>query len=78
MEANSVALMTKSKDEFYTFRTILLLGPNSVLAWLEVFACENYLKPMGGHAIYDLALPVTTIIYFVIVVLHFKHVKKIE
>ena len=69
-------LFNESKDQFYNLRQVLLLGPNAVIAWLEVLACDSYLKPMGGHAIYDLALPVTSIIYFAIAMRHFKQAKK--
>ena len=73
-----MALLDESKDEFHNLRQALLLWPNLVIAWVEVFACENYLQPIGGHVIYDLGYPLTSIIYFAIVVWHVKKAKKIK
>ena len=69
-------LLEKEKDEFYNLKTVLLYIPNSVLAWMEVFGCENYLRPYGGHAIYDAAIPLTNIAYFCLLYSHQKHYKK--
>ena len=76
MESNFVDLVEKSKDEFYNVRTILLLLPVSVISWVEVFGCENYLRPIGGHAVYDLVIPVTSLIYFGILMRESNDVKK--
>ena len=47
--------------EFNNLNPILFCIPNSVLAWMEAFGCENYLRPYGGHAIYHAMIPLTTI-----------------
>ena len=60
----------KSRDEFYNLRTIFLVIPTSVVAWMEAFGCENYLRPIGGHAIYDLTIPVSSLVYFAIILLN--------
>merc|ERR1712215_443444 len=72
------AKLEKGKNEFYNLETVLLLTPNCVIAWLEAFACENYLRPIGGHAIYDVAIPLTNIAYFCILYGHRQMGKKID
>jgi len=66
----------EEKDEFYNLKTILLYIPTSVLAWMEAFACENYLRPYGGHALYDVTIPLTNIAYFCLIYAHQKYNKK--
>jgi len=76
MEMNLADLLQKSKDEFYNLRTIILLVPNSVIAWVEVFGCEKYLRPIGGHAVYDFSIPATSIIYLAILFWQSNYIKK--
>jgi len=71
-------LLEKEKDEFYNLKTVLLYIPPSVLAWVEVFGCENYLRPYGGHAVYDAAIPLTNIAYFWLLYAHQKYYKKTD
>ena len=47
--------------EFNNLNPILFCIPNSELACMEAFGCENYLRPYGGHAIYHAMIPLTTI-----------------
>jgi len=78
LEIGFQELLEKEKDEFYNLKTVLLYIPNSVLAWMEVFGCENYLRPYGGHAIYDVAVPLTNIAYFWLLFSHQKYYKKTD
>ena len=79
MEFCYKAKQIKEVDSFYNIRTALLNIPNSILAWMEVFACEKYLQPYGGHAIYDAFIPITNIAYiFVLFYYNNKKSKKID
>jgi len=78
LEMGIKELLEQKKDEFYNLKTVLLLTPNCVIAWVEAFACENYLRPIGGHAIYDVAIPLTNIAYFCIIFGHQQMSKKID
>ena len=71
-------LQEKEVDSFYNLRVPLLNIPNSIIAWIEAFACEKYLQPYGGHAIYDAFVPITMIAYIFILFCHGKKTKKID
>ena len=65
-------------DEYYNLRIPLLNIPNSIIAWMEAFACEKYLQPYGGHAIYDAFIPITMIAYIFVVLYQRNQTKKID
>ena len=76
MEFTTKAMQVKEVDPFYNMRTPLLNIPNSILAWMEVFACEKFLQPYGGHAIYDAFIPITAIAYIFVLFYYNKKTKK--
>ena len=76
MEFTTKAMQVKEVDPFYNMRTPLLNIPNSILAWMEVFACEKFLQPYGGHAIYDAFIPITAIAYIFVLFYYSKKTKK--
>jgi len=71
-------LQTKEMDEYYNLRIPLLNIPNSIIAWMEAFACEKFLQPYGGHAIYDAFIPITMIAYIFVVLYQRNQTKKID
>lgn len=84
--ANSVLIMefcikeiqAKKVDPYYNIRIPLFYIPTSILAWMEVLACETFLQPYGGHAIYDAFIPITQIAYIFILCYYCKKTKKID
>ena len=78
MEFCIKAMQVKEADSFYNIRTPLLNIPNSILAWMEVFACEKFLQPYGGHAIYDAFIPITMIAYIFVLFYYSKKSKKVD
>ena len=71
-------MQEKEVDRFYNLRVPLLNIPNSIIAWMEAFACEKYLQPYGGHAIYDAFIPITMIAYIFVLFCHGKKTKKVD
>ena len=75
---NEIAPKTKDLDEYYNLRIPLLNIPNSIIAWMEAFACEKFLQPYGGHAIYDAFIPITQITYIFVLFHYTKMAKKVD
>ena len=78
MEFSMKDLLVKEVDRFYNLRIPLLSIPNSIIAWMEAFACEKFLQPYGGHAIYDAFIPITMIAYIFVLFGSTKKTKKID
>ena len=78
MEFSFKTMMIKEVDRFYNLRIPLLNIPNSIIAWMEAFACEKFLQPYGGHAIYDAFIPITMIAYIFVLFYSSKKTKKID
>ena len=71
-------MQVKEVDPFYNIRIPLFNIPTAILAWMEVFACEKFLQPYGGHAIYDAFIPITQIAYIVVLCYYSKKTKKVD
>jgi len=78
MEFSIKTMRVKEVDPFYNIRIPLLNIPNSIIAWMEAFACEKFLQPYGGHAIYDAFIPITMIIYVFVIFSYSKNTKKTD
>ena len=78
MEFSIKEMQVKEVDPFYNIRIPIFNIPNSILAWMEVFACEKFLQPYGGHAIYDAFIPITQIAYIVVLCYYSKKTKKVD
>ena len=78
MEFCIKTMQVKEVDPFYNIRIPLLNIPNSILAWMEIFACEKFLQPYGGHAIYDAFIPITMIAYIFVLFYCSKKTKKAD
>ena len=76
MEFSVKTMQVKEVDQFYNLRIPLLNIPNSIIAWMEAFACEKFLQPYGGHAIYDAFIPITMIVYILVLFCYSKKDKK--
>ena len=76
MEFSIKTMQVKEVDQFYNLRIPLLNIPNSIIAWMEAFACEKFLQPYGGHAIYDAFIPITMIAYIFVLFCYSKKDKK--
>ena len=50
--------------------------PPAVAEKAEAFACEKFLQPYGGHAIYDAFIPITMIAYIFVLFCYDKKDKK--
>jgi len=78
MEFSIKAMKEENVDPYYNLRIPLLNIPNSIIAWMEAFACEKFLQPYGGHAIYDAFIPITMIAYIFILFCHSQKTKKVD
>ena len=78
MEFGIKEMQVKEVDPFYNIRIPLFNIPTAILAWMEVFACEKFLQPYGGHAIYDAFIPITQITYIFVLFHYTKKAKKVD
>lgn len=60
---NNIFFLSNELDELYA-ATSLVAVPVSVIAWLEATQCEQLIRPIGGHLVYDLSIPVSILILY--------------
>lgn len=59
------SLLFAPKGAYYTASSIILSLPTAVVAWLEALTCERLIRPIGGHLVYDVTIPLSLLtLYF--------------
>jgi hypothetical protein len=63
--ALNALFFVRDKGPLYNVATLMLGVPTGFVAWLEAMGCENIMRPLGGHVLYDSTLSVGMCVFFV-------------
>jgi len=61
------ALFFAEKGPYYTAQVFFSGVPLALVTWMEALLCEQVIRPIGGHLVYDLTIPISLLAFYVYV-----------
>merc|ERR1712008_456580 len=58
------ALFFAEKGPHYTAQAFFFGVPLALVTWMEALLCEQVIRPIGGHLVYDLMIPVSLLAFY--------------
>jgi hypothetical protein len=62
-------LPVEKKDYWYGLWGILVNVPVVVVGWIEALTCDSFLKEIGGHVFYDAVIPLSILLFSLMVLM---------
>lgn len=69
-------LNSTDKDEYYNIKSVIVHLPLTFVGLIEAIYCDSFIKKYGGHLIYDSTIPISLIIYHMILRRRIGHCRK--